>query len=135
MIIVPLAFTIRPPPAGARQAKHALAGLLPGDPVLVEQAAVLVGELARGLQHPRNGRSKFAVRACASEAAVHVEVQGALDPDPLEPPASIPAVHGRGIQLVDRLADRWGVLGGKSPTIWFELDRASAQDAERPLVG
>lgn len=33
------------------------------------------------------------------------------------------AVNGRGVQLVQALADRWGVARtGRAKTVWFELD-------------
>ena len=36
--------------------------------------------------------------------------------------AGSPPDHGWGLHLVDRLADRWGVMGDHGARVWFELD-------------
>ena len=49
------------------------------------------------------------------------------DPDPMR-------VHGRGLQLVDALADRWGAEpDATGTTVWFvlELDRPDKRPADR----
>jgi hypothetical protein len=32
-------------------------------------------------------------------------------------------IGGWGLRLVDRIADRWGVIGETGAHVWFELDR------------
>jgi anti-sigma regulatory factor (Ser/Thr protein kinase) len=62
-----------------------------------------------------------------SPASVRVEVSDpgpGFVPEPDRPGAD--ALGGRGLFLVDSLADRWGTAdGGDGGTrVWFELDRA-----------
>jgi anti-sigma regulatory factor (Ser/Thr protein kinase) len=58
---------------------------------------------------------------------VRVEVH---DPGPGFSPASKPApppveaTTGRGLMLVDRIANRWGVDRGRRTCVWFEIDRS-----------
>lgn len=51
---------------------------------------------------------------------------------PLDPGAH----RGRGLQLVDQIADRWGVVPGGKNRVWFEIDRARVKGfgAERAAV-
>jgi anti-sigma regulatory factor (Ser/Thr protein kinase) len=65
------------------------------------------------------------LRAVRDGIRVRVEID---DPSPIRPVVRHPAVseeHGRGMLLVEQLADVWGVdwrPDGK--TVWFELDAA-----------
>jgi anti-sigma regulatory factor (Ser/Thr protein kinase) len=56
--------------------------------------------------------------------AIRVEVR---DPGPgFEPSAQPPTPYqeaGWGLHIVERLADRWGVLQDRATVVWFELDR------------
>lgn len=118
--------------AGAA-ARRRLAGLCdPVDRVVVEHVGVLVDELAAHAPTPACGQrgeamglwirvSPRVVRAEAGELG-----WGSAGPPP---PASLPAldgVAGRGLGLVERLADRWGVTRASPLAIWFELDRRGA---------
>lgn len=48
---------------------------------------------------------------------------GARDRMPVEPLADPLQVHGRGLQIVDALATRWGsTLDSGGTTVWFVLD-------------
>jgi anti-sigma regulatory factor (Ser/Thr protein kinase) len=66
------------------------------------------------------------LRAVRDDSRLRVEID---DPSPVRPVVRHPGVaeeHGRGMLLVDRLADVWGVdwrPDGK--TVWFELDAPS----------
>lgn len=59
-------------------------------------------------------------------SAVRVEVR---DPGghftPPREPGGLEDDHGRGLMLVDRLADRWGIGPSGSARVWFEIDRLS----------
>ncbi len=92
-----------------------------------EVAVLLVSELVtNAIVH---GRTPLELRAAAAGSALRVEVH---DQDPRRAPVLREQVvgnpdalnsGGRGLQLVDTLADRWGWSdnpGGKM--VWFELD-------------
>jgi hypothetical protein len=34
-----------------------------------------------------------------------------------------PSLGGYGLQIVERMADAWGIEGGRDTMIWFELAR------------
>lgn len=71
------------------------------------------------------------VTASSDEVVVAVDDDNPAEPVVLDPPPE--ALGGRGMQLVDRLADAWGVEprdGGKS--VWFRL--ALRDDAEVPTA-
>lgn len=38
-------------------------------------------------------------------------------------PSTPPLLKGRGLDLVEQLADRWGIVEGEPLGFWFELDR------------
>lgn len=91
-----------------------------GDPDLLDAASLLVSELVtNAIVHGR------------TDVALHAEIDGSFfraeitDGNPTLPVARRPAAlagTGRGFQLIEGIATRWGVLkspGGK--TIWFEL--------------
>jgi anti-sigma regulatory factor (Ser/Thr protein kinase) len=112
---------------GARQFVAELLSEL--EPEVGETAALLVSELAtNAVVH---ASSDFAVTVVYPTPAgrVRVEVVDSApgQPTPLRPPPTDP--HGRGLLLVDSLAQAWGVdpagtRAGK--TIWFELAPAMA---------
>jgi len=74
-----------------------------------------------------HGRAPLELRASAVGSALRVEIH---DQDPTRPPvlrhdADLTEVGGRGLQLVDTLADRWGWAAdptGDGKVVWFELD-------------
>jgi anti-sigma regulatory factor (Ser/Thr protein kinase) len=58
---------------------------------------------------------------------VRIEVGGgapAESTDALLKSRETPSLGGMGLQIVDRLADAWGVYEADESTIWFELARA-----------
>jgi anti-sigma regulatory factor (Ser/Thr protein kinase) len=71
------------------------------------------------------GRAPLELRAQADGAALRVEVH---DLDPTSPPVlrhdvDLVEIGGRGLQLVDTLADRWGwAENDYGKVVWFELD-------------
>ena len=90
------------------------------DADLVDAAGLLVSELVtNAVVH---ARTDITLRATLRRGVLRIEVADGspVIPTPRRPTAL--AGTGRGLQLVDRLANRWGVeksRGGK--TIWFEL--------------
>ncbi|TMK98890.1 MAG: ATP-binding protein [Actinobacteria bacterium] len=103
---------------------------LRGQPLEVVHAAeLLTSELAAN--SVRHACSEFEV-AIDSRDAIRIEVSdsGEGRPTVLYPPPRTPS--GRGLQIVERTADAWGVRptpDGKA--VWFRLARAQGQTDER----
>ena len=98
------------------------------DPQLCQTAALLVSELAtNAVRH--SGAREFTVEIeFLPEGRLWVGVtdDGQGFPTPRTPP--ITAEHGRGLQLVGTLADRWGARRRRDAarkTVWFELKTAA----------
>lgn len=71
----------------------------------------------------RHARSPWEMRVSQRGTTVRVEVHDADERPPVLLPPDPTAHDGRGLQILDHLAARWGsrpTRGGK--TIWFELD-------------
>lgn len=72
--------------------------------------------------------AQTSVRVCVetSGSRVRIDVQDKATTMPGRRPISVDSLGGRGLLLVERLADRWGYEPhpwGK--TVWFEIDGAS----------
>ena len=116
--------------ASARHALDAVCAEL-GD--LVHPTTVLlVSELVtNSVKHSRATNGAIELVACITPDVVRVEVSD--DGEGFDP-AELPdkdAESGRGLQLVQALADRWGRRRGPRSSVWFELDR-SADRARYP---
>jgi anti-sigma regulatory factor (Ser/Thr protein kinase) len=88
----------------------------------LEHALLLTSELAtNAVVH---AGSPFEVIVLVDDATARVGVQDEGDGRPMPRTPGPDAVSGRGLVLVGRLADRWGVDPvGSSKCVWFELDR------------
>ena len=107
----------------ARQALDGLAGLL--DRPVWEDLRLLVTEVVtNGVRH---GSQRGPVSMAVSVADERVRVEVADGGRGFTPPsAPIPRGDGSGgwgLQLVDRVASRWGVNVDDSTCVWFELAR------------
>ncbi|MEU4655866.1 ATP-binding protein [Streptomyces sp. NPDC023723] len=94
---------------------------------------------ANAVTHGRSPGQDFALRLTLTPESVHVEVTdtrpdrlplapGKLPELPELPLPEAEAESGRGLLLVEALADRWG-MGPRNPytkTLWAEIDRASS---------
>jgi anti-sigma regulatory factor (Ser/Thr protein kinase) len=110
-------------PAARRFATEALAGL---PEATVDMVALMVSELATNAVI--HADTEFDLWIDRTAALVRVEVSdsgggvaAAHHPAPTE-------FHGRGLLLVEALADRWGVVrasAGLGKTVWFAVDLAS----------
>jgi len=102
-----------------------------------DDAALLVSELMSNTV--RHGGETALVTATLRDGSLRVAVH--------DDGAGLPAMHdelpdlsttsGRGLQIVDRVADRWGVElddGGPGKTVWFQLDAGAAPGALRSRV-
>jgi anti-sigma regulatory factor (Ser/Thr protein kinase) len=95
-------------------------------PQLCQTAALLVSELAtNAVRH--SGAREFVVEIQLDPDRglvwVGVTDDGLGNPTPRTPPVT--AEHGRGLQLVGTLADRWGARRRRDTTrktVWFELN-------------
>jgi serine/threonine-protein kinase RsbW len=122
-------------PAAVASARHALDGVYgePGDPVH-RTTVLLVSELvANSVKHSQATNGAIELVACITPDVVRVEVSDegeGFDPPPL---ADDDAESGRGLQLVQALADRWGRPTGPRTSVWFEIDRAA--DRARDTTG
>jgi anti-sigma regulatory factor (Ser/Thr protein kinase) len=115
-------------PDAARRARglvhEELAGRVPtgvlGDVVL------LVTELVtNGVRHGgADSRSELHLRLEGGPSALRVEVEDpGRKPQAVAPrPAEEGGGGGIGLQLVERLASRWGVGDGPRTSVWFEFD-------------
>lgn len=78
--------------------------------------------MTNSIRHAQDTACPIEVQVRAGPTAVRVEVDDSgpgFDPQP-----RIPSIDGGfGLLLVDRLADRWGVLEERPCRVWFELDR------------
>ena len=93
-------------------------------PVL-DDAVLLVSELAtNAVEHTRTGNAgRFDVTICQRETSLlSVVKDGGSEKTPRPRPVDALAEDGRGLGLVDLVADRWGHCGNeRGRTVWFEL--------------
>ncbi|MFJ5549509.1 ATP-binding protein [Streptomyces sp. NPDC093225] len=112
-----------------------------GRPEAADVAELLTTELVtNALVHTDQG-AEVTARLAGSRLRVEVLDHTAKRPEPLVPTAD-DGTHGRGLLLVQALADAWGVTArGTGKVVWFELggtegdgvqrDRAARGRAER----
>jgi anti-sigma regulatory factor (Ser/Thr protein kinase) len=106
----------------ARDALKALKAIL--SPDTFEDLRLLVSELvANSVRHAGAVGQRVRLKVFASEKLVRVEViddgpgfdrEALRDPTPDDP-------SGRGLYLVDQLAQSWGVTGNGGTCVWFVL--------------
>jgi anti-sigma regulatory factor (Ser/Thr protein kinase) len=92
---------------------------------VLEDATLLVSELiTNAVRHaPRIGTPQVELRLKVEPQRVRVVVSdpgGGFDASPRLPTAS--ESSGWGLYLVDRIADRWGVISKDHSEVWFEID-------------
>jgi anti-sigma regulatory factor (Ser/Thr protein kinase) len=104
-----------------RAARHWLADLMgPADPDLVDRALLCASELVtNAIEHavPPAG-----MRVEVDDRHVRIEVDDSSDVVPREGSPDATSVRGRGLMIVHRCSDSWGIdphPGGK--TVWCEL--------------
>jgi anti-sigma regulatory factor (Ser/Thr protein kinase) len=121
-----------PGPDAASAARNALSALEPDlGPELLGDVRLLVSELVTNSVRHSNGDSPagaVTLDVKTSGETVRVEVTdrgGGFDPKPREPGQS--KASGWGLFLVDRLADRWGVVRNHVTRVWFEIDASGSR--------
>jgi anti-sigma regulatory factor (Ser/Thr protein kinase) len=92
---------------------------------LCQTAALLVSELATNVvRHSGAGEFVVEVDDRPDQGRLWVGVTDSGTGLPILRAPSLTAEHGRGMQLVATLADRWGAgrrRGATEKTVWFEL--------------
>ncbi|WP_441251728.1 ATP-binding protein [Kitasatospora sp. McL0602] len=109
------------PAVGAVRHRLRAALTLWGVPQLADTAELLASELVtNALLH--TGRGALFDAVLSPESRLRVEVQDGTSQLPGRQPQSDVATSGRGLVLVEALADDWGVqLRGEGKVTWFEL--------------
>jgi anti-sigma regulatory factor (Ser/Thr protein kinase) len=116
-------------PTAAAAARHALVALEERvDPGVLEDIRLLVSELVtnavRHAQTPNGGEVALEVAIDPPRLRVEVADPGTgFDPRPRDDEMTRPG--GWGLFLVDRVADRWGVVRDRMNCVWFEIDGAA----------
>lgn len=127
--------TLRARPAAASEARRSLQPLANKIPEeTFEDIRILVSELVtNSVRHGARGQSGAAVKVGVwqEQSCVRVEVTDGgpgFDVDRSARPRTPDQVGGWGLQIVDRLSDRWGVKRASSgASVWFEIDLQKAQ--------
>jgi hypothetical protein len=85
-----------------------------------ELIAVYVGQFETAPQ----ATLRLSVRVTPERARVEVGGRAPdISPDALLHSHETPSLGGFGLQIVERMADAWGIEGAGETTIWFELAR------------
>lgn len=96
--------------------------------------ALLISEIVANAVHLDSGSVEVSLSPVDHRLRVEVRDHGVGMPELLDPGAD--EVSGRGLLIVDRLADRWGIdqfLPGK--IVWFELAERGSHSPERSGPG
>ncbi|MFJ6510637.1 ATP-binding protein [Streptomyces sp. NPDC091406] len=146
MQVLQVQLEVGPDPAEVGRARRWARSRLVGsgigdDEPLAETLILLISELVtNAVVHtgcPAVLRMLFGgAGASGAAGTVRVEVADASDCPPLQRHAEGEDTGGRGLELVDGLADRWGWLPeGAGKQIWCEVDRGGpVRTAELPTV-
>ena len=116
-------------PTAAQAARNALLVLDERvDGQVLEDIRLLVSELVtnavRHANAPTGGAVELDVTIDRSLVRVEVADPGpGFEPQPRDDEMSRPG--GWGLYLVDRIADRWGVVRNRMNRVWFEIDGAA----------
>jgi anti-sigma regulatory factor (Ser/Thr protein kinase) len=121
-------------PESVPTARHFVTSAVADIPTEVaEQAALMVSELATNAI--RHGGSDFEVLVEHTSDELYVEVSDAGSGTPAVRHARPRDSSGRGLHIVESLANKWGVRpsnSGLGKTVWFTLSLAPENDrAER----
>jgi anti-sigma regulatory factor (Ser/Thr protein kinase) len=123
-------------PGAVEKARHALDGFA-GElgPDVHYDSVLLISELVtNSVKHSNPDNVVIELVARVTPSKIRVEVSD--DGDGFEPP---PIAHdevesGRGLNVLQELADRWGRPTGQRTAVWFEIDRI-APDAQNGAEG
>lgn len=121
----PLPHTKAGPSLARRRLEEALASYIA--PSMLGDLCIIASELvANSVVHGRladDGKVLLRIDLNGERVRLETEDRGRLlsrGPRPKRP--SEVALGGRGLTIVDALADRWGVLPGRPTVVWTEVD-------------
>lgn len=111
-------------PARARRAAGELRSAVPNG--RFDDVELMISELVtNAVRHGHHGGGRSVLLVISVQPS-RVRVSVSDDGDGFAPPAPEPSgdedPHGRGLLIVDRLSDRWGVETETPTTVWFEVD-------------
>ena len=111
-------------PEARRFAAEAV-GEVPVD--VLQTIELMVSELATNCI--RHAATNFELTVCRTRDEVRVEATDYAAGEPAIRPAKKMDLSGRGLRIVEMLADDWGVrrAGGPGKTVWFTLSIPSAE--------
>lgn len=120
---LPSSLSLRPDPAAVRSARrfvrdHCREHGYPAD--VCDTAMLLTSEtVTNAFTHGRS-EARIRIRAEAARLVIEVSDDNSRHPVPVAPDAD--ALDGRGLTILGRLADAWGVRDDAyGKTVWFEL--------------
>lgn len=113
-------------PSAAREARALVArhcgqwATTRNDPELLDTALLLTSELVTNAVI--HGRSHVRLGITVTPDGLRIDVADDNSRHPVPQPADPDALDGRGLQIVERLASKWGVDDSRfGKTVWFEL--------------
>ena len=112
-------------PSAVGSTRRAVARLLGGaDEDVVDRVLLCTSELVtNALEH---GGPPVEVRAFVSDGLVRVEVSDGSEHRPHVQHPGPDSTRGRGLLIVERCADRWGIVErGEVKTVWCEIAGAA----------
>ena len=117
-------FDLPPTVAAVPAARHLVLELLRAweSPHALDDAALLVSELVSNVVDHVSGEAELTVEVSLADAWLRIAVVDGLAIRPVVRELSSDRPRGRGLQLVQALADSWGAEehgGGKR--VWFDL--------------
>ncbi|MGR6966245.1 ATP-binding protein [Geodermatophilus sp. URMC 61] len=118
------AVDLRPVPASVPVARHLVLDLLGAwkAPHDAGDAALLVTELVANVVDHVDGRASFTLEVTLAEDWLRVSVADGSALRPAVREFEVAAPRGRGVRLVEGIADRWGVEDhSDGKRVWFEL--------------
>jgi anti-sigma regulatory factor (Ser/Thr protein kinase) len=121
---VPIQVTLPPDTESPSRARHFVCDALSGRQAPLDVVALLVSEVVTNAV--LHARSEVVLTVRIDELSVRVEVEDKSSALPQQRPMTDEAMTGRGMFLVEELADNWGtapVADGK--VVWFELVNAA----------
>jgi anti-sigma regulatory factor (Ser/Thr protein kinase) len=122
--LVSPSLALPPEPRSVRLAREFVAGTLRDAGLEVWTAALLVTELATNVVEHVGSAYSVAVEV---GSAVRVEVCDESSRLPVLSEHRAQSERGRGLALVDKLAQQWGAeVGGPGKCVWFEVERQPA---------
>jgi anti-sigma regulatory factor (Ser/Thr protein kinase) len=115
---------LRPEPRSVPAARHLVSALLAGwgAPQPPEDVALLVTELVANVVDHVGGEAVLTLELALSDGWLRISVADGSAVRPVVRELSLDQPRGRGLRLVQAIADRWGAedhQGGKR--VWFEL--------------